>query len=155
MSDEKNVPRKKHAPNKCWEFDPVRNMWMLIRIPEVHPANMTAGYLLTHVGGVVFPEVSLYVFAAVGMLLSVAVQKHLFRLITGAASIAAVPVIVRVVDDGAAHVARIDWANLGPVGVIIGCVAVVELLRRLYPRCKFTVCLPAYVTPKTAPSSTV
>ena len=151
MSDPKNEPKSKPGPHQCWEFDPVRSMWMLTRIPEVHPANMTAGYLLTHVGGLAFPAVSQYVFAVVGLLLSVAIRNHLVRLVTGAASISAVPVIIRVVDGGAEHVARVDWANLGPVGVIVGCVGAVEMARRLYPRCRFTVCLPAYVLPKAPP----
>lgn len=151
MSDEKKAPPRKQAPKQCWEFDSKRNIWMLTRIPEVHPANLTAGYLLTHVGGVAFPTVSLYVFAIAGLVLSIAIRNHLVRLITGAASIAAVPVIIRALDDGASHVARVDLANLGPVGVIVGCVAAAEVARRLYPRCKFTICLPAYVMPKAAP----
>ena len=151
MSSDGKDPNKNQVVSACWEFDAVRSMWTLKRVPPVHPANMTAGYLLTHVGGVAFPKVSLYVFAVAGLLVSLALRHHVLRLLVGAASITAVPVIIRVVDGGAEHIARIDWANLGPVGVIVGCVAVAELARHAYPRCTFTLCLPAYVVPKAAP----
>lgn len=151
MSNDGNDQTEKQVVSACWEFDAGRNMWTLKRVPPVHPANMTAGYFLTHVGGVLFPTVSLYVFAVAGLLVSLALRHHVLRLLVGAASIAAVPVIIRVMDGGAEHVARVDLANLGPVGVIVGCVAVAELARHAYPRCRFTLCLPAYVVPKAAP----
>ncbi|WP_431236038.1 hypothetical protein ACQ856_30115 (plasmid) [Mycolicibacterium psychrotolerans] len=133
-----------------WTFNARRGGWELHRLPEVNPVNVAAGGLLTHLGGIALPTVSQYVLIALGVALSVVLRGRLGALLMAGGNVAVVPVIVRYLPHGGEHLERIDYANFGPVLTMVGCLAGLELLRVLYRRWSWNLCIPVPLVPKAA-----
>jgi hypothetical protein len=107
----------------------------------VNPVNVASGCLLTHLGGIALPTTSQYFFVIIGVVFSLVLRHRLAQLLMASSNVVAVPVIIRWAPDGAEHLARIDYANLGPVLAMVTCLASIELLRVLYARWDWNLCL--------------
>lgn len=148
--------RKKIAPldgpggHKIWTFNATRGGWELHRLPAVNPINIAAGGFTVHAAGVMLPMVPQYVLIGFGVALSVLLRGRLAAFVMASSNVVVVPVIIRFVPDGAAHLERIDYANLGPVLTMVACLASAELLRVLYGRWSWNLCIPVPLVPKAA-----
>jgi hypothetical protein len=149
MPNNKKIPPPRQRDDaRKWTFNPSRGGWELHQLPEVNPVNAASGCLVTHLGGIAVPTMSQYVLVAIGVVISLGLRHRLLQLIMACSNVVAVPVIVRWVPDGAEHLARIDYANLGPVLIMVACLAGTELLRVIYARWDWNLCLPVPLVPK-------
>lgn len=149
-NSKKIAPSRQLSSEKMWTFNPSRGGWELHRLPAVNPVNVASGCLLTHLGGIALPTTSQYLFVIIGVVFSLMVRHRQAQLLMASSNVVVVPVIIRWVPGGAEHLARIDYANLGPVLAMVFCLASAELLRVLYARWDWNLCLPVPLVPKAA-----
>lgn len=138
------------AGQKMWTYNSNRGGWELHRLPEVNPVNVAAGGFLTHLGGIALPTMSQYALIAIGVVASVALRGRFGAFMMASSNVAVVPVIIRYVPNGPEHLERIDHANFGPVFAMVMCLAGIELLRVLYRRWSWNLCIPVPLVPRAA-----